>query len=103
MNEGMSAQAHVWGEPRRVDEWFWLDLNEWDGARLLRCGRVSWNADGTGAFEVSITVESHNGLGLYCWPAFRALSDAQDFVETLMPLSVMELYKRHGKGWQKVW
>ena len=53
----------TWGEPRRVDEWWWLDLNEWSAPGVLkRCGRVSWNADGTGHYRISLSYEGDDDL-----------------------------------------
>lgn len=91
----------TWNEPRRVDVWWWMDIEVWDGDSIVRYGRVSWNQDGTGYFDVSITYESE-GLGLHCWPDFRVLSDAQDFVEQLMAMPSAEARKIHGQQWPNV-
>lgn len=96
----------TWDQPRRVEEWWWMDLNELNYDEgdivLVKNGRISWNADGTGFYKPSITFEEAHGLGLYCWPAFRALSDAQDFVEKLMAMPLEEVEKLHGVQWPDV-
>lgn len=93
-----------WLQPRLVnDEWYWMDIELRDErGRLLKVGRVSWNKDGTGHYDVSITYESEDGLGLYCWPSFRALSDAQTFVEQLMDMPIAHAKKLHGTQWPGV-
>lgn len=93
--------AMVWGEPRRVDEWWWMDVEFKEGETLIRGGRVSWNQDGTGYYDVSISYE-REGVGLHCWPSFRALSDAQEFVERLMGKSLEEARLIHGQQWPGV-
>lgn len=94
--------AMVWGEPRRVNVWWWMDVEFLDDAgNMIRYGRVKWNQDGTGHYTVSITYEREN-TGLYAWPAFRALSDAQEFVEKLMLLSLEHAREIHGKQWPGV-
>lgn len=98
----LKEKSMKWQDPRPVDEWWWMDIEEYQNGRLMRYGRVAWQQDGTGLFDVSITIESANGLGLYCWPKFRALSDAQDFVERLMGMTVEELKKEHGTQWPDV-
>lgn len=97
----MTSTLH-WREPRPVEGWYWMEIEEWQGDTLLRSGCVSWNRDGTGHYDVSITVESANGLGLYCWPSFRVLSDAQTFVERLMGMDVPALKAEHGTQWPGV-
>lgn len=92
----------TWGEPRRVDQWWWLELNEWSAPGVLkRCGRVSWNADGTGHYRISLSYEDI-GLGLSCWPAFHALWAAQGYVETLWALPLEEVEALHGTQWPNV-
>jgi len=90
-----------WQEPRIVDQWYWMDIEVWKNGALLRYGRVSWLKTG-GLYDVSITYQSERGLGLYCWPAFRVLSDAQDFVEKLMGMSSTEARAIHGTQWPGV-
>lgn len=85
----------VWEQPRRVDVWWWMDLNDWGEPGILRrCGRVSWNQDGTGEYRVTYADEER-GIGLPCWPSFRALSDAQDFVERLMGMAFEDVEALH--------
>lgn len=91
-----------WGEPRLVDGAMWMDIELRDGDRLLRVGRVAWACAAEGAlYRPSINVESA-GLGLPCWPDFRALADAQDFVERLMVMDLDELRRFHGTQWPDV-
>jgi hypothetical protein len=90
-----------WQQPRPVDEWIWMDTELYQNGVLQRYGRVSWPKTG-GLYSVSITYQSEHGLGLYCWPSFRALSDAQDFVERLMAMSSAEAMKLHGTQWPGV-
>lgn len=91
-----------WQEPRIVDEWYWMDIEVYQDGQLLRYGRVSWLKNGKGHYDISITYQSEHGLGLYCWPSFRVLSDAQDFVERLMNMTSAEAMKLHGKQWPGV-
>lgn len=98
----LKEKSMRWQNPRPVDEWYWMDIELYENSGLLRYGRVSWNRDGTGHYDVSLTVQSERGLGLYCWPSFRVLSDAQDFVERLMAMSVDELMRIHGTQWPGV-
>lgn len=98
----LNEQSGHWQEPRPVDQWYWMDLPQYQNGTLVRYGRVRWNQDGTGYYKPSITVQSDRGLGLYCWPSFRVLSDAQDFVERLMGMSVEELMREHGTQWPGV-
>jgi hypothetical protein len=85
-----------WGQPRKVDVWWWMDLNLWSAPGVLwRCGRVSWNQDGTGIYSISISDE-HAGYGWYSWPEYQALSAAQDAVEALILLPVEEIHRRNG-------
>ena len=91
-----------WNEPRPVDESVWLDCEVWDGPRIVRCGRVMWTRANPTVYDVCITYESENGLGLYCWPRFRVLSDAQDYVEKLMSMTSTEARKIHGTQWPDV-
>jgi hypothetical protein len=91
----------TWKDPRRVDVWWWMDVEITDGADMVRYGRVSWNQDGTGYYDVSISYE-REGVGLHCWPDFRALSDAQEFVERLMCMSLEEAQAIHGQQWPGV-
>lgn len=93
--------AEQWQDPRPVDQWYWMDIEVWQNGQLLRYGRVSWLKSG-GVYDVSMTYQSERGLGLYCWPSFRALSDAQDFVEKLMNMSSAEAMKTHGTQWPGV-
>lgn len=90
-----------WQEPRPVDRWCWMDIEVYENGNLLRYGRVSWPKTG-GVYDVSITYQSEHGLGLYCWPSFRALSDAQEFVEKLMDMPSSEAIKIHGLQWPGV-
>lgn len=81
----------------------WMEIQVFDTEGcLVREGKVSWNADGTGYYDASITYQDHHGLGLYCWPAFRILSDAQNFVEQLMRMSPEDAMGIHGKQWPNV-
>lgn len=98
----LKARSGHWQEPRPVDRWFWMDLPIYENGRLLREGRVSWNKNGTGYYRPRITIQNAHGLGLYCWPSFRALSDAQEFVERLMEMSVDALRAIHGTQWPGV-
>lgn len=91
-----------WLEPRTVDEFVWLDCEVRDGPRLVLAGRVSWARVRPTVYDVSITYEAENGLGLYCWPSFRVLSDAQDFVEKLMRMSSADARTIHGTQWPNV-
>lgn len=95
------SDAMVWGEPRRVDEWWWMDVEFKAGDRLIRGGRVSWAADGTGYHKISMDY-AKEGVGLYCWPAFRVLADAQEFVEQLMLMSLEQAREIHGQQWPGV-
>ena len=90
-----------WLDPRPVDQWYWMDIEVYENGQLLRYGRVSWLKTG-GLYSVSITYQSENGLGLYCWPDFRALSDAQNFVEKLMGMTSAEARVIHGTEWPNV-
>ncbi len=90
-----------WQQPRPVDRWYWMDIEVYQNGVLQRYGRVSWPKAG-GLYSVSITYQSEHGLGLYCWPSFRALSDAQDFVERLMRMPSSEAMKLHGTEWPNV-
>lgn len=96
------ATVAEWRDPRPVDQWYWMDieLQSSDGT-MIRYGRVSWNKDGTGHYDVSISYE-REGVGLYSWPSFRALSDAQDFVERLMAMSLEEARAQNGTQWPNV-
>lgn len=91
-----------WQQPRPVAEWLWMDMEEWRDGHLIKVGRVSWKQDGTGHYDVSITFEQEHGMGLYCFPSFRALSDAQDFVERLMGMTSAEALELNGKQWPGV-
>lgn len=98
----LTCRPPVWGEPRIVDEWYWMDLNLWsDPGILWRCARVSWDRDGTRAYSVSIDDE-RSGFGFYCWPSFRVLSEAQEEAERLIRLPFEEIKAEHGKNWQVV-
>lgn len=88
-----------WLEPRNVDEFVWLECEERDGPRMLRYGCVSWQRVNPDFYHVNMTYQSENGLGLYCWPLYRVLSEAQDFVEQLMGMSSSEAKKIHGNNW----
>jgi hypothetical protein len=92
-----------WKQPRRVAEWWWMDIEivEPDTGDMIRYGRVSWNQDGTGFYDISITFE-REGCGLHCFPSFRALSDAQDFVERLMRMSLAEAMHVNGQQYPGV-
>jgi len=98
----LKEKSMQWQEPRPVDTWIWMDIELYRNGQLLRVGRVSWNQDGTGHYGVSIAIESERGLGLYCWPSFRVLSDAQNFIERLMGMSVPDLMRIHGAQWPGV-
>jgi hypothetical protein len=93
--------AMVWGEPRRVDEWWWMDVEFKEGETLIRGGRVSWLQDGSGYYTISMDY-AKEGCGLYCWPSFRALADAQEFVERLMGMSLEQAKLIHGTQWPGV-
>ncbi|HEU5086561.1 MAG TPA: hypothetical protein VFT99_03915 [Roseiflexaceae bacterium] len=98
----MREPLPAWEQPRRVDVWWWMDLNIWSAPGiLLRCGRVSWNADGTGHYSISISDEER-GYGFYCWPGYRALSDAQEEVERLIRLPIEVLLKENDRRWPNV-
>lgn len=97
----LKERSMKWQDPRPVDQWFWMDIEVYKNGQLLHYGRVSWLKTG-GVYDVSITYQSENGLGLYCWPSFRALSDAQDFVEKLMDMPSSEAMKIHGTQWPGV-
>lgn len=90
-----------WQQPRPVDIWLWMEIELWQNGTLIKVGRVSWGKDG-GYYHVSITYEQEHGLGLYCWPSFRALSDAQEFVEKLMGITSAEAIAIHGTQWPNV-
>lgn len=79
-----------------------MELEEWDGKRLVRSGTISWSRVSGGPYKVSMTYEREHGLGLYCWPYFRALSDAQDFVERLWRMPLDEVKQLHGQRWREV-
>lgn len=100
-------QSMVWREPRPVEGWYWMDIEQYginqegvDGS-LLRVGRVSWNRDGTGHYDTWINLEDE-GYGFLCWPSFRVLTDAQDFVDRLMLMSKAEIQRLHGTQWPNV-
>jgi|SRR6185436_4637333 len=93
--------AMVWNEPRRVDAWWWMDVEFAEDGNMIRYGRVSWNQDGTGYYDVSISYE-REGVGLSCWPSFRVLTDAQEFVERLMLMSLEQARQIHGTQWPGV-
>jgi hypothetical protein len=97
------APLPTWEQPRRVDQWWWMDLNIWSAPGIMRrYGRVSWNQDGTGYYDISINDEEH-GWGFPCWPSYRALSDAQDEVERLLRLPFEELKEENGRTeWRDV-
>jgi hypothetical protein len=95
------ARAATWQQPRAADGSIWMDIAVYDGPRILLSGRVSWPKDG-GLYAVSMTYENENGLGLYCWPDFRVLSDAQDFVEKLMQMRSADAKRIHGTQWPGV-
>jgi hypothetical protein len=97
-----------WLEPRRVDVWWWMQIRICDGIStttgediVTREGTVSWNADGTGYYDVFISFE-REGVGLHCWPDFHALSDAQSFIERLMDGTLAEAEAIHGTQWPSV-
>lgn len=91
-----------WKEPYRVDRWYCLDIEIHDAeGRLVRSGRVSWDIHvQSSPFSIDICYHDHHGLGLYCWPQFRVLSAAQDFVERLMRMSPEDAQKIHGGHWK---
>ena len=97
----LKEQSGHWQEPRPVDRWFWVDLPQYQNGVLVRYGRVSWGKAG-GLYSPSITIQNAHGLGLYCWPSFRAPSDAQEFVERLMGMDVDALQAIHGTEWPGV-
>lgn len=91
-----------WTLPRPVDVWLWMDLNRWYAPGIIdRYGTVSWNRDGTGYYSVTLTFE-HAGIGLYCYPEFRALSDAQTFVERLIDGPIADARAENGRQWPGV-
>lgn len=98
----MTTQELHWREPRPIDEFVWMDLEEWDGESIVRYGRVSWSRALGGPYSVQMHYEREHGLGLYCWPRFRALSDAQDFVERLWQLPLEDVRALHGTQWRTV-
>lgn len=89
----------IWKEPRTVDEFVWLDCEIRKGGTIFRVGRVSWARENPDLYDVSITYEAERGLGLYCWPKFRVLSEAQAFIESLMQMPSSEAMQIHGKEW----
>lgn len=91
-----------WKRPRQVDIYLWMEIEEWRDERLIKVGCISWMLDGTGFYSPSITFEAERGLGLYCFPSFRALSDAQDFVEKLMRMTSEEALRVNGQQWPGV-
>lgn len=93
----------AWRAPRRVDVWWWMELEYYEPGtqNMIRGGCVSWNQDGTGTYRVSMSCE-REGYGFVCWPSFRALSDAQTFIETLMMLPFEEIMRRDGTDWRRV-
>lgn len=91
----------TWKQPRRVDVWWWMDVEIMDGGDLVRGGRISWRQDGVGPYGVSISYE-REGVGLHCWPAFHVLSDAQEFVERLMRMPLDQARAIHGTQWPGV-
>lgn len=91
-----------WKEPRPVDEWMWMDVEIYTDNLIDRVGRVSWSRSETGLYSVNITVESEDGLGLYCWPKFLVRADAQAFVERLMLMPLDKLKAFHGTQWPNV-
>lgn len=91
----------TWREPRRVDVWWWMDVEATDGGDMVRYGRVSWTQSGAGYYDVEIHYE-REGTGLLCWPSFRSLSAAQEFVEALMCLPVEEAHAIHDTQWPGV-
>jgi hypothetical protein len=94
MNEPLPA----WEQPRRVDVWWWMDLNIWRAPGILRrCGRVSWNADGSGYYTITIHDEEH-GYGFPFWPCYRSLSDAQDEIERLIRLPLDAITAEHARA-----
>ncbi len=97
----LKEMSMKWQEPRPVDIWYWMDIEVYENGQLLRYGRVSWPKAG-GVYDVSITYQSERGLGLYCWPSFRVLSDAQDFVEKLLDMTSADAMKIHGTQWPGV-
>jgi hypothetical protein len=93
--------AMVWNEPRRIDEWWWMDVEFKEGETLIRGGRVSWLQDGSGYYTISMDY-AKEGCSLYCWPSFHALADAQEFVERLMLMSLEQARQIHGQQWPNV-
>ena len=92
----------TWTQPRKVDVWLWMDVEVFgEVGNLVRGGRVSWNADGTGFYGVSISYE-REGVGLHCWPSFRALAAAQEFIERLMCMPLEAAQALHGTQWPGV-
>jgi hypothetical protein len=89
-----------WREPRRVDRWWWMDIEIYnpETSSLIRSGRVSWDFDKAGDYSISMDY-AQEGIGLCCWPAFCVLADAQDFVECLMTLPLDQAKKIHGMYW----
>ena len=105
---GSATQSMQWTQPRRVDVWWWMQIRIYDGVSdvthegiVRREGTVSWNADGTGYYGVFISFE-REGIGLHCWPRFRALSDAQELIERLMVGTLAEAEALHATQWHDV-
>lgn len=91
----------TWSEPRRVDIWWWMDVAIYDDGDLVRGGRVAWRQDGLGYYDIDMDY-AREGYGLPCWPSFRVLSEAQEFVERLMCLPLEEAQAIHGQQWPGV-
>ena len=92
-----------WDTPKRVDaNLYFMYLNEWESPGIIkRYAIISWAADGTGAYSPSMHYEDR-GYGFYCWPEFRALSDAQDFIERLWCMPFATVKALNGSQWPNV-
>lgn len=91
-----------WRQPRRVDVWWWMELEVFDvDGTMIRGTRISWNRNGTGYFKIAVDFE-REGYGFNCFPAFRVLSDAQAYAEGLMLLSLEEVMRVNESQWPGV-
>lgn len=103
-----TLQSTGWLTPRRVDSGrqLWRHIRLYSGASEVtgeliveREGTVAWAADGTGHYGVFLSIGRY---GLHCWPDFRALADAQEFVERLMAMPLDDVRREHGRQWPGV-
>lgn len=112
------AEPFHWCQPRKVSDRWWMELHWYcrsdgtfypedhrahcnDGILLVRGGRVQWAVHGQSPYAIDISCE-REGIGLWCWPSFQALADAQSMVETLIVLPTAAILARHGIDWQRV-